>query len=111
MPTHQINLNANYTDTLASDWDWFVDLSGRYTSERFLSSANVATQPGYWMADAQFGIVSERVRAAVFVDNLFGSKKVTDGNLYVDFFNGFAPSGFGYRPIPLTVGIRLNYRM
>lgn len=111
LPTHQVNLNANYTDTLTNDWDWFVDLSARHTSERFLSSANVATQPAYWMMDAQLGVNNDQLRAAIYVDNLFDTKKITDGNLYVDFFNGFAPSGFGYRPIPLTVGLRVNYRM
>ncbi len=111
LPTHQVNLNANYTDNLTGDWDWFVDFSARHTSERFLSSVNVATQPSYWLADAQLGVNNDQLRAAIYVDNLFDSKKITDGNLYVDFFNGFAPSGFGYRPIPLTVGIRVNYRM
>ena len=75
LPTHQINLNANYTDTLTNDWDWFVDVSARHTSERFLSSANVATQPSYWLADAQLGVSNDQLRAAIFVDNLFDSKK------------------------------------
>lgn len=111
LPEHQLNINGNYTANLNANWDWFVDLSSRYTSERFVSSANVATQDGYWRVDAQIGARSENMRAAVYVDNLLDDDTVTDGNLYVDFFNGFAPSGFGYRPIPLTVGLRVSYSM
>ena len=54
---------------------------------------------------------SENLRAALYVDNLLDDDTVTDGNLYVDFFNGFAPSGFGYRPIPQTIGLRVSYSM
>ena len=111
LPEHQINLNGNYTASLNGNWDWFVDLSARYTSERFVSSANVATQDAYWRVDGQIGARSERLRAALYVDNLLDDDTVTDGNLYVDFFNGFAPSGFGYRPIPRTVGLRVSYSM
>ena len=111
LPEHQINLNGNYTASLNANWDWFVDMSARHTSERFVSSANVATQDGYWRVDGQIGARSENMRAAVYVDNLLDDDTVTDGNLYVDFFNGFAPSGFGYRPIPLTVGLRVSYSM
>ena len=111
LPEHQLNLNGNYTASLNANWDWFVDLSARHTSERFVSSANVATQDAYWRVDAQVGARSENLRAAVYVDNLLDDDTVTDGNLYVDFFNGFAPSGFGYRPIPLTVGLRVSYSM
>ena len=111
LPEHQFNLNGNYTASLTGNWDWFVDLSARYTSERFVSSANVATQPEYWRVDGQLGVRSESLRAALYVDNLLDDDTVTDGNLYVDFFNGFAPSGFGYRPIPLTVGLRVSYSM
>ena len=111
LPEHQLNVNGNYTASLNANWDWFVDLSARYTSERFVSSANVATQDAYWRVDAQVGARSENLRAAVYVDNLLDDDTVTDGNLYVDFFNGFAPSGFGYRPIPLTVGLRVSYSM
>ena len=111
LPEHQINLNGNYTASLNGNWDWFADLSARYTSERFVSSANVATQPDYWRVDTQIGVRSENLRAAFYVDNLLDDDTVTDGNLYVDFFNGFAPSGFGYRPIPLTAGLRISYSM
>ena len=111
LPEHQINLNGNYTASLTGNWDWFVDLSARYTSERFVSSANVATQDAYWRVDGQIGARSERLRAALYVDNLLDDDTVTDGNLYVDFFNGFAPSGFGYRPIPRIVGLRVSYSM
>ena len=111
LPEHQINLNGNYTASLNANWDWFVNMSARHTSERFVSSANVATQDGYWRVDGQVGARSENMRAAVYVDNLLDDDTVTDGNLYVDFFNGFAPSGFGYRPIPLTVGLRVSYSM
>ena len=111
LPEHQLNLNGNYTASLTGNWDWFVDLSARYTSERFVSSANVATQDAYWRMDGQIGARSERLRAALYVDNLLDDDTVTDGNLYVDFFNGFAPSGFGYRPIPRTVGLRVSYSM
>ena len=111
LPEHQINLNGNYTASLNGNWDWFVDLSARYTSERFVSSANVATQDAYWRVDGQIGARSERLRAALYVDNLLDDDTVTDGNLYVDFFNGFAPSGFGYRPIPRIVGLRVSYSM
>ena len=111
LPEHQINLNGNYSASLTGNWDWFVDLSARYTSERFVSSANVATQDAYWRVDGQIGARSERLRAALYVDNLLDDDTVTDGNLYVDFFNGFAPSGFGYRPIPRTVGLRVSYSM
>lgn len=111
LPTHQLNLNANYTDKLNDDWDWFVDASARHTSKRFVSTANVATQPAYWRIDAQLGASNDQIRAAIFADNLLDDDTVTDGNLYVDFFNGFAPSGFGYRPEPLTVGLRVNFKM
>lgn len=111
LPTHQLNFNANYTAALNNTWDWFADLSVRHTSKRFLSTANVATQPSYWREDAQIGATDGNLRAALFADNLFDDDTIVDGNLYVDFFNGFAPSGFGYRPDPLKVGIRLNYRM
>ena len=111
LPEHQFNLNGNYTASLTGNWDWFVDLSARYTSERFVSSANVATQDAYWRVDGQIGARSERLRAALYVDNLLDDDTVTDGNLYVDFFNGFAPSGFGYRPIPRIVGLRVSYSM
>ena len=111
LPEHQLNLNGNYTASLTGSWDWFTDLSARFTSERFVSSANVATQPDYWRVDGQLGVRSENLRAALYVDNLLDDDTVTDGNLYVDFFNGFAPSGFGYRPIPRTVGLRVSYAM
>lgn len=111
LPTHQLNLNANYTAALNENWDWFVDASARHTSKRFVSTANVATQPAYWRVDAQIGAFSDQIRAAIFADNLLDDDTVTDGNLYVDFFNGFAPSGFGYRPEPLTVGLRVNFTM
>ncbi len=111
LPEHQLNLNGNYTASLNGNWDWFTDLSARYTSERFVSSANVATQDAYWRVDGQLGVRSESMRAALYVDNLLDDDTVTDGNLYVDFFNGFAPSGFGYRPIPRTVGLRVSYSM
>ncbi len=111
LPTHQLNFNANYTAALNNDWDWFVDASARFTSKRFLSTANVATQPSYWRVDAQVGATNGALRAALFADNLFDDDTIVDGNLYVDFFNGFAPSGFGYRPDPLKVGLRLNYRL
>lgn len=111
LPTHQLTLNGNYTAELNGDWDWFVDGSVRHTSKRFLSTANVATQPSYWRVDAQVGVISDQIRAAIFADNLLDDDTVIDGNLYVDFFNGFAPSGFGYRPDPLTVGLRVNFTM
>ncbi len=111
LPEHQLNLNANYTAQLTDTWDWFIDASARYTSKRFLSTANVATQPSYWRVDAQLGARNDQIRAAIFAENLLDDDTVTDGNLYVDFFNGFAPSGFGYRPEPLTVGLRVNFTM
>ncbi|MCY3940062.1 MAG: TonB-dependent receptor [Gammaproteobacteria bacterium] len=111
LPEHQLNFNGNYTASLNANWDWFADLSARHTSERFVSSANVATQDAYWRVDGQLGVRSESVRAALYVDNLLDDDTVTDGNLYVDFFNGFAPSGFGYRPIPRMVGLRVSYSM
>ena len=111
LPEHQLNLNGNYTANLNGNWDWFLDMSARYTSERFVSSANVATQDAYWRVDGQLGLRSENMRAALYVDNLLDDDTVTDGNLYVDFFNGFAPSGFGYRPIPRIVGLRVSYSM
>lgn len=111
LPTHQLTMNGNYTAELTGDWDWFVDGSIRHTSKRFLSTANVATQPAYWRVDAQVGVISDQIRAAIFADNLLDDDTVIDGNLYVDFFNGFAPSGFGYRPDPLTVGLRVNFTM
>lgn len=111
LPTHQLTMNGNYTAELSGDWDWFVDGSIRHTSKRFLSTANVATQPAYWRVDAQVGVISDQIRAAIFADNLLDDDTVIDGNLYVDFFNGFAPSGFGYRPDPLTVGLRVNFTM
>lgn len=111
LPEHQLNFNGNYTASLTGNWDWFVDLSARHTSERFVSSANVATQDAYWRVDGQIGVRSESLRAALYVDNLLDDDTVTDGNLYVDFFNGFAPSGFGYRPIPRIVGLRVSYSM
>ena len=111
LPEHQLNFNGNYTASLNANWDWFADLSARHTSERFVSSANVATQDAYWRVDGQLGVRSESMRAALYVDNLLDDDTVTDGNLYVDFFNGFAPSGFGYRPIPRIVGLRVNYSM
>lgn len=111
LPTHQLVMNANYTASLNNDWDWFIDASARHTSKRFVSTANVATQPAYWRVDAQIGAFSDQIRAAIFADNLLDDDTVTDGNLYVDFFNGFAPSGFGYRPEPLTVGLRVNFTM
>ena len=60
--------------------------------------------------NAQLGVRSDNLRAALYVDNLLDDDTVTDGNLYVDFFNGFAPSGFGYRPLPQTAGLRVSYR-
>ncbi|MDE0455229.1 MAG: TonB-dependent receptor [Gammaproteobacteria bacterium] len=111
LPEHQLNFNGNYTANLNGNWDWFVDMSARHTSERFVSSANVATQDAYWRVDGQLGVRSENMRAALYVDNLLDDDTVTDGNLYVDFFNGFAPSGFGYRPIPRMVGLRVSYSM
>ena len=111
LPEHQLSFNGNYTASLTGNWDWFADLSARHTSERFVSSANVATQDAYWRVDGQLGVRSESMRAALYVDNLLDDDTVTDGNLYVDFFNGFAPSGFGYRPIPRTVGLRVSYSM
>ena len=111
LPEHQLNFNGNYTASLTGNWDWFADLSARHTSERFVSSANVATQDAYWRVDGQLGVRSESMRAALYVDNLLDDDTVTDGNLYVDFFNGFAPSGFGYRPIPRIVGLRVSYSM
>ncbi|MCY3987662.1 MAG: TonB-dependent receptor [Gammaproteobacteria bacterium] len=111
LPEHQLNFNGNYTASLNANWDWFADLSARHTSERFVSSANVATQDAYWRVDGQLGVRSESMRAALYVDNLLDDDTVTDGNLYVDFFNGFAPSGFGYRPIPRMVGLRVSYSM
>lgn len=111
LPEHQLNMNANYTASLNNDWEWFVDASARYTSKRFVSTANVATQPSYWRIDAQVGAFSDALRVALYADNLLDDDTVTDGNLYVDFFNGFAASGFGYRPEPLTVGLRVNYKM
>lgn len=111
LPEHQLNFNGNYTASLTGNWDWFADLSARHTSERFVSSANVATQDAYWRVDGQLGVRSENLRAALYVDNLLDDDTVTDGNLYVDFFNGFAPSGFGYRPIPQTIGLRVSYSM
>ncbi|MEQ8733985.1 MAG: TonB-dependent receptor [Rhodospirillaceae bacterium] len=111
LPTHQLNLNANYTAQLTDTWDWFIDASARHTSKRFLSTANVATQPSYWRVDAQIGANNDQIRAALYAENLLDDDTVIDGNLYVDFFNGFAPSGFGYRPQPLTVGIRASFTM
>ena len=56
LPEHQLNFNGNYTASLNANWDWFADLSARHTSERFVSSANVATQDAYWRVDGQLGV-------------------------------------------------------
>ena len=72
----------------------------------------MATQDAYWRVGwSDPAPRSERLRAALYVDNLLDDDTVTDGNLYVDFFNGFAPSGFGYRPIPRIIGLRVSYSM
>lgn len=109
LPTHQLNLNGSYETAISETFDGFISTSARYTSKRFLSTSNVATQPDYWNVDGQIGVTNGDLRVALYVENLFNDDTITDGFLYVDFFNGFAPAAFGYRPDPRKVGLRVNY--
>jgi len=111
LPKHQVKLNAAYTDELTADWKWFAEADFRYTSRRELETANVSWQESYSLTDLRVGVSSDSLRATIFVDNVFDDKTVIDGSSYSDFFNNFAPAGFGYRPQPLTFGLRVNYTM
>lgn len=114
-PEHSLNLSAFYSRTFGSNGDsWFVDLSGRYRTKRFVDEANLSWTPAYAILDLTAGVDLGNVTLTAFVRNLTDDDTIRTAQRQVDPGNpeGFAPGRgiVAYLPEPRTFGIRAAFR-
>jgi iron complex outermembrane recepter protein len=108
LPKHRLAMRAEYVGQVNDSLDAFIDLSYRYTSKTFAETSNVVVQPARSVVDYSTGIETGPLRLAVFVENLFDDRKITDANSYINFGAGFASAGFGFLADPRKVGLRAS---
>lgn len=108
LPTHRVVIRSEYVTPISDTTDLFIDGIFSHKSKTFADTSNQLIQPARSVVDASIGIQTGPVRAAVFVENLFDDRKITDSNLYIDFSAGFAPAAFGYLADPRKVGFRVS---
>ena len=111
LPTHRLIVRGEYITPLTDSLDLFVDGIMSHKSRTFADTSNVLIQPSRTVVDASIGVSSDKFRVAVFAENLFDDRTITDGNLYLDFSQNFGPAASGFLADPFKVGLRVSLTM
>jgi hypothetical protein len=128
-PEHAGVVQAIWRDKFgASDFDYFVDVSARHQSKRFLEDDNAAWVESFWLADLRVGLEGDNWSVIGFVDNITDDDTIRNGstgpgNATANFRLGQViglPGGpiaapliptltFANLPDPRTYGVRVAY--
>jgi len=112
VPKHQFSTTANWTAQLNNDYDWFAETNVRYTAKRFLNNSNLSTAPDYFRVDMRAGVVSDSIQAWVYANNVLDDKTAIDIASYLSYNTStFSPAPLVYLPDPVTVGLKLTFKM
>jgi iron complex outermembrane recepter protein len=110
LPKHRLSLRGEYEGKLSENLDFFIDASYRYNSKTFADTSNVVLQPGRSVVDGSVGIVAGPTRVALYVENLFDDRTITDSNLYQNFAIVGGSGALGYLADPRKVGARVSIK-
>jgi len=115
VPEWSGNLTSTYNFTIGK-WDAFVRGDMNYFGETFTDERNLATVDDYFLVNVRAGIQTEKVRAEVFVRNLFdedawaSGARFSDTAFPVDFGNFFVQQGVNVAPNDRQeFGVRVTY--
>ncbi len=76
---------ATWTDSLTTDWDYFVRLDGQYTGKRFIDEKNFASIGDMTIVNLRTGVEKDNLRVEAFVTNLFDDDQYLAGARFSDF--------------------------
>ena len=116
-----LTLAAQYKAPIANgDYDWFISANGQYTDERPVINAVEITSftDSFWNVDMQLGVESERLRVALYAENVFDDDTIRNGQQVNDFKDGLDATRFSpqnnmavaFLPPPRVVGVRANWK-
>jgi iron complex outermembrane recepter protein len=89
---------TTWTDSLTSNWDYFIRFDGAYTGKRFTDEKNFSWIGEHWLFNLRAGVTDENLRLEAFVTNLFNDDQYLAGNRWTDFSadrDGLFPFEFG----------------
>jgi iron complex outermembrane recepter protein len=89
---------TTWTDSLTSNWDYFIRFDGAYTGKRFTDEKNFSWIGEQWLFNLRAGVTDENLRLEAFVTNLFNDDQYLAGNRWTDFSadrDGLFPFEFG----------------
>lgn len=120
-PDHAMSTTLSYRRPLTGATDWFAEVDGLYTDERFADQANTVKFDDYWLANLRLGVSSERWDVVGYVNNLFDDDTVKTGFTSIDpryiafdpatFFGPILPNGARLvLPDQRAFGLRVSYR-
>ncbi|MCK6371210.1 MAG: TonB-dependent receptor [Gammaproteobacteria bacterium] len=98
-PEHAAVAAVNYTRPLVGATDWFVEASGEYQDDRYISAFNTTSFDSYTTVDLRAGVTNEQWEISAYVDNVFDDDTIRSAfqNTYnqgITVFGGsFSPFG------------------
>jgi iron complex outermembrane recepter protein len=84
-PSHQLNISARYQQEVLPDITGYVEAEMRFSSDRFMSAANLAYLPSYSQTDLRLGIQGAQWSLEAWVNNLFNNLDPRTGTSTVDY--------------------------
>jgi iron complex outermembrane receptor protein len=85
-PEYKGNVTTTYRAALGGgDWEWFVRGEYTYNGKYFVDESNLAWMPEVHLFNARFGLEKDKLRAELFVTNLFDTDKWARASRFTDF--------------------------
>ena len=84
-PEWSWNLSSTYTDSLTTNWDWYLRGDVLYNGQAPAGLTNLSIIDNWYLVNAKVGIERESLRVEFFVNNVFDEKSWRGGAEFTDF--------------------------
>ncbi len=84
-PEWSWNLSSTYTDSLTSNWDYYVRGDVLYNGQAFAGLTNLSVVDNWYLVNVKLGLERENLRVEFFVNNVFDEKNWRGGAEFTDF--------------------------
>lgn len=105
-PDNAFTGTLSYRHPLRGELDWYAEIDGSWTDERYADQANTVKFDSCWLSNLRLGLVSERWDIVGYINNLFDDDTIKTGFTSIDpRYIAFDPATF-FGPV-LPNGARL----
>ncbi len=108
-PKHNLQLNNNFEFVINDQFDGFVQLDGRYMSERWLTTDNLSKIDDSIVWDIKAGIKAENYEVVAYVDNIENEDSPASAVTFPRFADNLRDQVLLNPRSKRTAGIRVKY--